>query len=182
MDACNAETLIRRRYREVFGAEIVPTFGTFVGRPAEGGCTAALGYRRAGEAPLFLEAYLDDAIEIAVGRAFGKPVARAAIIEIGNFAAETAQAMIGLWSAAANDLGQAGDVAVATLTLPLRRMFARLGVPIVVLADAQPGRIGGRGQWGNYYELEPQVCAGWIDQGQKALAEFQALRAGRKAA
>lgn len=182
MDACNAETLIRRRYREVFGAEIVPAFGSFVGRPKDGACAAALGYRRAGAAPLFLEAYLDEAVEAAVGRAFGKRVRREAIIEIGNFAADTAQAMIALWSAAANDLGHTGDVAVATLTAPLRRMFARLGVPIVELADADAERIGGESTWGSYYELEPKVCAGLIGEGQKALAAFQAARTARKAA
>ena len=169
--------LIRRRYREKFGAVLSPAFPEYrlVERGHDGG--AALGYRRADTGNLFLEAYLDQPIEELVGAAFGKVFGRHAIIEIGNFAADNAMAMIELWSTAANDLGGAGEVAVATLTAPLRRMFARIGIPVVVLAPARAEQLaGGSEDWGNYYASDPQVCAGIIAEGQLAIARFMARR------
>lgn len=176
-------SLIRRKYHDVFGASIAPTFGSYLSREGAGQAGAILGYRRAGEDRLFLEAYLDRPVEEEVGRAFGRPFTRNAIVEIGNFAADNALAMVSLWGAAANDLGGTNEVAVATLTAPLRRTFARIGIPIAVLAPATPERLGeASGAWGKYYEADPRVCAGIIAEGQQAIAAFLARRMRRHAA
>lgn len=172
--AANAElSLIRRKYRDAFGASLNPAFGSYMhcGSRTESG--AALGYKRADEEPLFLESYLDEPVEAAVSRALGSRVTRDRIVEIGNFAADNALAMVELWGTAANDLGGRSEVAVATLTAPLRRMFARIGLPILPLAPATPDRLGqSASDWGSYYESDPQVCAGRIAEGQKALTAF----------
>ncbi|MDD3797591.1 MAG: thermostable hemolysin [Novosphingobium sp.] len=180
----NVQTsLICRRYRDVFGAALTPSFDRYIGCDREGLSDAALGYCRAGEAPLFLECYLDRPVEDLVSAAFGRAVARGQIVEIGNFAADNAMAMVELWGAVANDLGAAGEVAVATLTAPLRRMFARIGVPITILGAARPERLGpDGGEWGRYYEFDPQVCAGIIADGQRAIAAFMERRQRREAA
>lgn len=168
--------LIRRRYEETHGAN--PGLGyrcTFhVGREAE--ARAALGYRRADETTLFLEAYLDVPVEALLAAAFDRPVSRHDVIEIGNLAADDAFAMVALWGQAANDLGTMGEIAVATLTTPLRRMFARMGVPLKVLAPALATRVTNSGAWGRYYETDPWVCAGVIAQGQAAITRFMARR------
>lgn len=177
MDPCRIENLIAHRYREVFGATVRPAFSDYLG---QGGAT--LGYRRATATPLFLEAYLGEPVEVASSRALGREVRREAIVEIGNFAVENASTMIELWGAAANDLGGSSEVAVATLTAPLRRTFARIGVPIVELAAADPARVGAGAEWGSYYASDPMVCAGFIAAGQRALAAFQARRPARAAA
>lgn len=175
--------LIRRKYREVFGASIKPAFGDWHEAGSQGRATAALGYRRAGSDPLFLEDYLDVAIETLVSERIGHPVAREAIVEIGNFASDNALAMIELWGAAANDLGGQGEVAVATLTAPLRRMFARIGLPFSVIAPACPDRLGAdSADWGSYYDLDPQVCMGVIAEGQCAINSFLVRRKTRQAA
>jgi hypothetical protein len=169
--------LIRRRYREAFGAALTPAFATWMHEGGTGTSGAGLGYRRAGAETLFLEAYLDEPIELAVSAALGRPVARDRIVEIGNFAADNALSMIALWGAAANDLGGASEVAVATLTAPLRRMFARIGLPIVDIAPARPERLGGTcGEWGSYYQLDPRICAGVITEGQQAIGRFLSRR------
>jgi hypothetical protein len=176
-------SLIRRKYRDVFGASIAPAFGNYLSHEGHGQSDAMLGYRRAGEERLFLEAYLDRPVEHEVSDALGRRIARQAIVEIGNFAADNALAMIELWGAAANDLGGRNEVAVATLTAPLRRIFARIGIPVAELAPALPGRLGGNtGEWGRYYETDPRVCAGIITDGQDAIVDFLARRAGRQAA
>lgn len=175
--------LICRKYREVFGASIQPLFASWQGAQTEGRTTAALGYHRAGSDPLFLEAYLDRAIEDLVSERLGRAIERSAIVEIGNFASDSALAMVELWGAAANDLGGLSEVAVATLTVPLRRMFARIGLPITVIAPALPDRLGaGSANWGSYYALDPQVCMGVIADGQRAIGAFRSRRKTSKAA
>ena len=175
--------LISRKYRDVFGATLKPAFETYMhcGPHAKRG--AALGYQRAEEQPLFLERYLEQPIEQAVSEALGRTVARPQIVEIGNFAADNALAMVELWGAAANDLGKSGEVAVATLTAPLRRMFARIGLPVTVVAPARPDCLGADARaWGSYYDLDPQVCVGLIAEGQSAIAAFLQRRRERQAA
>ncbi len=175
--------LIRRRYRDVFGASLTPGFGAWMHSGAQEASGAALGYRRAGEEPLFLECYLDQPVEAAVTSALGRKIDRQQIVEIGNFASDNALAMIELWGAAANDLGAGSEVAVATLTAPLRRMFARIGLPVTVIAPARPERLAAAAEeWGSYYAQDPQVCAGIIADGQQAIAAFLQRRHRREAA
>ena len=166
--------LIGRKYRDVFNAAAPRGYAQWMAA----GDGAALGYRRAGAEPLFLETYLDQPIEDVVGVALGRRVAREAIVEIGNFAADNALAMVELWGNAANDLGGASEVAVATLTAPLRRMFARIGLPVVELAPARPERLGqAAAAWGSYDAQDPVVCMGMIAEGQAAITAFLARRA-----
>lgn len=168
--------LVRRRFMETHGASVRPAFGQY-SQIERGDLTrAALGFRRAGDEALFLERYLDAPVEQVVSAAVGKPTARESIIEIGNLAADDAFAMIELWGSAANDLGANCEIAVATLTAPLRAMFARIGVPLTVLAPAGAERADDPEAWGRYYASDPQVCAGIISQGQKAIAAFLARR------
>ena len=173
--------LISRRYHEVFGATVRPGFDHWMQSGNEAG--AALGFRRAGSEPLYLESYLDCPIQELVSTTLGKPVERSAIIEIGNFAADNALAMVELWGRASNDLGHNGEVAAATLTASLRRMFSRIGVPIIALAPARPERLGKQAeQWGSYYASDPMVCIGVIAQGQAAISAFLARRQRKAAA
>jgi Thermostable hemolysin len=183
MSEAVSRSLIQRRYQEVFGAAPTPSFATYMTAGHDRHCGAALGYRRADVTPLFLEHYLETSIETLVSEALGRDVARGEIVEIGNLAAENAMAMIALWGAAANDLGGSSEVAVATLTAPLRGMFARIGVPIIELAPALPERLGADAvEWGAYYSRDPRVCMGVIAQGQEAVSAFLRRRSIRKAA
>jgi Thermostable hemolysin len=182
MQASADIALIDRKYREKLGAKITPNFQSWLHCGSGDARSAALGFRRASSEPLFLEVYLDRPIESFVSATLNRPVARNEIIEIGNFAAENAMAMIALWGAAANDLGGNAEVAVATLTAPLRRMFLRIGIPMEVMAPATPDRLGKASKnWGRYYSLDPQICVGVISEGQQAIANFISRRAGKAA-
>lgn len=182
--AANPEiALIKRRYREVLGANLSPCFDKFIHRGGDAAHGAALGYRRAGVRPLFLERYLNAPIENIVSASLAREVMRGAIVEIGNFAADESMAMVALWAATANDLGGESEVAVATLTAPLRAMFTRIGLPIRLLAPARSEDAGeNAGEWGSYYDRDPWVCAGLIAEGQDALAAFLNRRTKRAAA
>ena len=173
--------LIRDRYFHEYGADVAPAFGTYLEHEGTDGTLATLGYSRAGTDPLFLERYLDEPVERAVATAFGEAVARDQIVEIGNLASCNGWALVRLWGLAANDLGGELEFAVATLTAPLRAMFRRIGLPVQVLAAARVERSGG-GDWGSYYQLDPQVCVGRIAEGQRAIACFLARRQRERAA
>jgi hypothetical protein len=183
MSSSVAVSVIGRKYLELFGASPTPTFGEYLAGGREPDSLAALGYRRASEGPIFLESYLDAPVEVELGKAFGRQVARPEIVEIGNFAADNAFVMLELWGAAANDLAGSSEIAVATLTAPLRRIFCRVGVPFVSLCKALPERLGeAAGDWGSYYQQDPEVCAGLIAEGQAAISRWQGRRASRAAA
>lgn len=183
MNSSVAASVIGRKYREAFGASPSPSFSQYVATGREPDRLAALGYRRASEGRLFLERYLDTPVEAALGSAFGRAIPRSAIVEIGNFAADNALVMLELWGAVANDLAADSEIAVATLTEPLRRIFGRVGVPFVPLCSARPERLGGcAAEWGSYYRQDPRVCAGIVSDGQAAIAQWRARRIARAAA
>lgn len=168
-----AIAMIRHCYKRAFEADIRPAYDTYVGQSG----LAALGYTRAGEAPLFLERYLDQPIEAHASAVLNRQVARGSIVEIGNFAACSAMAILTLWGQAANDLGSGSEIAAATLTAPLRRMFARIGVPIIEIASARPESLGNdAAHWGSYYDQDPRVCIGEIAAGQDAISAWLGRR------
>lgn len=172
-----SSALVHSRFLQVHGASVCPGFAHLLDIQRAGAPRAVLGYQRAGDAPLFLESYLDSPIETCLASALGRPVARSSVIEIGSLAADDAFAMVSLWSTAANDLGAQCEIAVATLTAPLRRMFTRMGVPLHVLAPALAARVADPAVWGRYYDADPMVCAGVIAEGQRAIAaHFSARR------
>ncbi len=137
---------------------------------------AALAVRQAADETLFLETYFDKPIEMIVSAAFGRQIARSAIVEIGCLAATPTSAMLRLWSEAAIRLSDGHEIAVATLTRPLRTMFTRVGLPFIELAEANPKHLHHeiRDRWGRYYETQPVVCAGDILGGKAALTAFGA--------
>jgi len=177
MDFRRTRAFIERKFWRAYEARDVSEFGDYLAVHRRDAISAALGYRRAGAEPLFLERYLDEPIECAVSAAFGRAIARAGIVEIGNLASDNAWSMIALWGAAANDLGWASEVAVATLTRPLRQMFRRMGVPVKEVAAARPERLNpAADNWGSYFRTDPWICAGWIEDGQRAMSAFLSKR------
>jgi hypothetical protein len=134
---------------------------------------AVLGYRGAGDGPLFLEAYLDRPIEHLLPERLGMAVERGRIVEIGCLAATPSAALIRLWHETAGILGEDYAVAVATLTEPLRRSFARVGLPLVPITVASRARVAATAEvWGSYYHQAPWVCAGVIADGAQALSRY----------
>lgn len=175
--------IARRQYRQCYGADVSPAYASWMARHAGQGHGALLGFRSAAAGALFLETYLDQPIESATAAALGRPVCRDQIVEIGNFAADRSLAMVDLWVSAARNLGNSSAIAVATLTRPLRHMFARLGVPIVEIAAASAERLGAdAAHWGSYYAQDPRICAGVIADGEAALTQFLNRRCRQKVA
>lgn len=176
MNDTPSTALVRRKFLSIHGALPNPCFSNMLDVSHGDVPKAVLGYRRAGEERLFLERYLDEPVEHCLSRALGRTVARTVVIEIGSLAADNAFAMVSLWAMAANDLGGECEIAVATLTAPLRRMFKRMGVPLHVLAPAIIEQVADPDTWGRYFDSDPMVCAGVIAEGQRAIGTCLARR------
>jgi hypothetical protein len=165
--------LVAHRYSAVHGASPSIDYPAYCVVAGRAGPRATLGFRRASEGPLFLETYLDESVEAVLSDRLGRSVDRASIVEIGDHASYQPLATLQLWAAAARILAVEAEIAVAVLTAPLRRMFLRLGLPIVELAPALPGRLGAEAlAWGRYYDLDPVVCAGEIETARSVLSSW----------
>ena len=125
---------------------------------------AAAGWRGAASGPLFLETYLDEAVEGHIARLAAHPVAREHIAEVGNLAAATPGGGARMILALAEHLDRLGfEWVVFTATQELIGIFAKLGLPPLALAAADPARLGdAASDWGGYYDSRPVVVAGRI--------------------
>ena len=164
-------SLIRSRYAAAHDAVPAADYPAYLSIGAPDAPHAVLGFRTAGAEALFLERYLDRPIEVLLCERMGRPVPRERVVEIGDHASQRSTATIALWREAASALSGQADVAVAVLTAPLRAMFARLALPLLVLAPAPIEAVGEAAKiWGRYYDSNPMVCAGQVDACRKALA------------
>lgn len=165
---------VSRIFRERLRADVKPSYLTWQSINApDGHPLAVLGLRSAAHGPLFLEAYLDAPIEAVLSERFGMAVDRSEVVEIGCLAAMPSAALVRLWHRSASQLSAQYSVAVATLTEPLRSAFNRVGLPFEEIAPAQRHQAPRNGErWGDYYDLNPIVCAGRIGTGLAALSHY----------
>lgn len=167
------EAFIAAEFARVHGARVQHFCQVLAGcRNADGEWVAALGYTPARDGALFLEQYLDEPVEAAIGARVGHAVARADVVEVGNLAGADVGAGRALIVAMTRHLHGLGLVWVAfTATRTLLNSFARLRLVPTVLADADPARLGEAGRdWGSYYATRPQVMFGNIGFGHAQLA------------
>lgn len=160
----DVEAFVEARYRAAFGARLHGHYHLIAaGLNEAGDVQAAAGLRFAEDEPLFLEQYLDEPVEQALAAAFGRPVARDGVVEIGAFAATGPAAALALFSHLSGWLGDAGRrFAVATARPELQRLLGR-SFPLTSLGAADPARLAaGAADWGRYYDAGPDVLAGAI--------------------
>jgi hypothetical protein len=159
------ERFIAARFQRAYGARITQFLPNLLGmRDDAGAWVAAVGYAGAGAGPLFLEQYLDNPVEHALGLLLEHPVARERVVEVGNFAAVRAGVARRLIPALAARLKSLGfELAVFTATRELRNAFLRLRLWPLLIAPADPLRLaGGAAAWGGYYAHKPIVMGGRI--------------------
>jgi hypothetical protein len=169
------ETFIEDSYLQAYGSHIGRHYPTLMSvQDDDGTIYAVVGFRPAGDGPLFLEQYLDGPVEAVLSGTIGATVARTAIVEIGSLASNGRGATIFLFAAMARHLLSIGaHFAVATATGELRGMFHRAGLGSVPLATADPERLVDHGaSWGGYYRTHPVVLAGSIRAATAPLTRF----------
>jgi len=165
---CVFEAFIQQRFRRAHGADVRHFMPELFGMSdASGTLCAVVGVRLASSGPLFLEGYLDEAIDPLISVAADHTVSRSAIVEVGNLAAsDTGSARMSI-IAMTYLLAMGGLEWVAfTGNLGLVNSFHRLGLKPVTLCAADPARLGDdRHAWGSYYESKPWVHFGNIRSG-----------------
>lgn len=164
---------VREAYRQHFGAKlnsVMPELCAIV--DPDGLPRAVAGIRHAADGPLFLEQYLAGPVEDAITAAAGTFVPRTRIWEVGNLATRCPGAARYFVRRAAGALAERGaEWAVFTGTRRVVAVFRRLGIPLITLAEADPGRLADDGtRWGTYYEHAPRVVAGRVAAGLAATA------------
>ncbi|KQZ91486.1 thermostable hemolysin [Pseudomonas sp. Root562] len=165
---CTFESFIQQRFRQAHGADIRHFMPQLFGMSdALGALHAVVGVRLASDGPLFLEGYLDEAIDPLISAAADQAIVRSGIVEVGNLAASsTGSARLSI-IAMTYLLARGGLEWVAfTGNLGLVNSFHRLGLKPVTLCAADPARLGeDRHAWGSYYESKPWVHVGNIRAG-----------------
>ena len=167
-DRASLEAFIAESYARAYGASIGYYADHLVGvRDRDRAWQAGLGYTLAADQRLFVEQYLDEPVEDAIGSILNVPIARRQIVEVGNLAASAAgaarQVIVGM-TRLLHELGRTW--VVFTSTRALLNSFARLEIATIPLAPADPSRLPDAGKsWGSYYATDPQVMTANIPLG-----------------
>jgi len=176
------EQFIEARFQRAFGARLPrhhPILACICADDGEDAILAAAGLRFAEDGPLFLEQYLNAPVDQAVAEAFGRPVAREGIVEIGSLASDSPDASLRLFAVLASWLAthRGRRFAVATVRPETERLLTRAGFGLTALGHAHPDRLrDGAGDWGCYYDRLTQVFAGEIGDSSVLPALRQRLR------
>jgi len=192
-DLKSAHTFVRENFARNYAADIktfMPNFVRAINR--EGETRAVMGYRDAATGPLYLEHYMDEKIEVAISRYLGEAVNRCDIVEVGNLAeAAPGDARMVIIGATSYFHAAGYRWVVFTGITRLRNAFVRLGMSPQQLIEADKRRLPAEEveQWGSYYDGDPVVCFGSIQEGHDNLQTLwaalrdtwsSAQRAGKK--
>jgi hypothetical protein len=173
------ENFVVDRFQSAWQARVTQFLPFLLGVHCPGGCTAVAGIRPAAGKSLFLERYLDTPAEVALGALVGKDIPRAELAEIGNLVASQRGASHLLFLVFTAALHRAGYRWILfTATHALRNNLDKLGYPLLTLAPASPERLdpAARAEWGTYYDSEPMVMAGSLDDAMRIIEERPLLR------
>lgn len=168
------ESFIAQVYQLRYGARLrnfLPRLIAF--RDQTNALHAAVGLRGGADGRLFVEQYLDEPAECAIGDFVGRPVNRNELVEVGNFAAVSAGQSREVIVDLTSRLHRSGYRWVLFVaTRQLRNAFDRLHLATVEIADASPARVAGdSSDWGRYYETQPKLMFGDLAAGYAYLTE-----------
>jgi hypothetical protein len=175
------EQHVAARYASMYGARLTHFLPWLLTLKCLGALNGAVGMQPARGGALFLERYLDCPAEQALAARLGHPVARGALVEIGNLVAAKRGASQLLFVLLSATLRAAGyDWIVFTATRALRNNLDKLGFALVELRRVEPGRLDPEllAQWGSYYQSEPTVMAGRLSTALEVIAAQPLLRRG----
>jgi len=154
------ETCISEIYRREYGAsisEFPPTLIAAFESEDAPVCAAGLRFASGG---FFSESYLAQPIERTLAEWTGRTVERDRIFEVTTLASRSARASLPfLRHIIAFGESHGFDWAFFTATERLRALLRHMGLPLAVLAPADPGRIEHPERWGDYYLCGPRICA-----------------------
>jgi hypothetical protein len=171
-DRAEVSAFIRDRFHRSYGATLTHLMPRlFSLRSDVGDMVAAFGLREALRERLFMECYLDRAVETVISLHHGALVPRSAIVEVGNLATAPGGARLVITALTHYLHAQGVEWITFTGVAALRSAFARLGLRPVVLAKADPARLSATElmSWGNYFSASPVVMGGYVPGGFQSL-------------
>ena len=136
--------------------------------------TSAVGIRPACGNDLFLEQYLQEPVENALGVLSDHNVNRGEIVEVGNLVSTQGGSSQLIYLVMAMILHRAGfKWLVITATPQVQKSIKRLGFELYALADADLSALddSSLSGWGTYYENRPGVVAGNLAEAMAVLAD-----------
>lgn len=174
-----AEAWVSDRYAASYQAQLTQFLPWLLTMRCLGGISGVAGLQPAGARPLFLERYLPAPAERVLGQQLGQAVARAGLVEIGNLAADQRGASHLLFVLFSAVLQRAGyQWIVFTATRALRNNLAKLGFPLLTLGAADIGQVAPaeRAAWGRYYDTDPVVVAGSLEDAARIMQDRPLMR------
>jgi len=167
----------RVQYDKHFSCDLNQFYPSMFCLYKDGVLVACCGFRSARDEPLFLEQYLDEAIEEAIQGQSDQVLRRHEIVEIGGLAVASRHEGLAFMVRLAPQFQDLGfTYATCTVTSPVRKCLGELGITSICLAAANPQRVSPQdNDWGRYYELDPVVLAGPIQPAINHMAPFLAL-------
>lgn len=162
------EDFVRREFLRHFGARVRHFMPELLAlRDDDGTLRSVVGCRAAAREPLFLETYTRQPIEDALAERNGFWVPRERIVEIGSLACRSARGAIEIVRALVPHLlGMGFSWVVFTGADTVMNVFRHLGLSPAPLCRADAHLLGdARHDWGSYYDHDPHVMAGRIQDG-----------------
>jgi len=160
------EQYISEQFKTTYQATVSSFLPYLLSTKFNNSLSAAVGFQPAFSCkPLFLENYLDDAIENVMSQLTEQTITRDKIVEIGNLTSSRRGSSQTLFILIAAILHKAGFEWVAfTATKHVQQILSKLNLETFVVCDADPLRLSDQGQsWGSYYNCQPKVIAGNLD-------------------
>lgn len=173
------EDFVRREFLTHFDARITQFMPELLAlHGADRTIRAVVGCRAAATERLFLETYTRQPIEEVLAVRNGFWVPRERIVEIGSLACRNAKAAIGIVRALVPHLLNAGfSWVVFTGADTVMNVFRYLELSPRPLCPADARLLGdAQNDWGTYYDHNPQVMAGRIQDGVFASHPLAARR------
>lgn len=159
------ESYIHDQFRRIHGARVRDFMPFLLTMQCNENLSAAAGIRPAQGQSLFLERYLGEGVEDAIGRLGGTSATRRQIAEIGNLVATQRGSSQLLFLVLTAVMHRSNfEWLVFTATPQVQKTINRLGFRLHVLGEASPSALDEASlkDWGSYYDCRPQVVAGNI--------------------
>lgn len=164
-----ARSALEARIRSGFGTHFEACVAGFMPRFAyyehSSGGTGVIGVRGASEEPLYLENYLERPIEDQISRVVDSQVSRDRIAEVGQFVVDERGIVTSFFRDLVPFLADQGYEWVCfTGTNRIRAILKRAGLEGLPIAAADQELVANTpDSWGTYYEHDPIVIVGKLD-------------------
>lgn len=168
-----ASNLVAEVFNKIYDARLSHFLPLLLSMKSEERLHGALGVRSAARDQLFLEQYLVRPVEQEISRCFKTPVARNQVVEIGNLVVRSSGAGQFLMAILGTIVKQAGlRWLVFTATPQVEAMMRKIHWQTEVICRADAASLkDSDSHWGRYYETQPRVIAGNIDDAAEFLAD-----------